>query len=54
MKDTKSPTITFKNKLDINKLVKGLEKILSNKYNADIKITVTPKNEIKENNKCNT
>lgn len=47
MKDTKPPTITFKNKLDINKLVKGLEEILSSKYNAEIKITATPKNEIK-------
>lgn len=38
-----TPKVTFVNELDINKLLRGLEKILSDKYDAEIKITATKK-----------
>lgn len=48
MKVKNEPKVTFQNELDINKLLKGLEKILGDKYDADIKITAVRKEDTKE------
>jgi hypothetical protein len=48
VKTKNEPRVTFVNELDINKLIKGLESILGKKYDVDIKITVTRKNQREE------